>query len=232
MVQDTPVLKRHIEEHVVEGRRLGRHIVHDPKSKEYEAEQAPSIQDASHPFWRRPLDQGDLGSCTGNAAGGLLMTTPWYKPERKIDESICVMIYETATRLDPWRGYYPPTDTGSSGLAVCKAMKNAGMIPAYRHTFSLDAALRALSLKPGITGIPWMDSFDEPDGDGFLVISPNAGIRGGHELLVTDLFVDNTWVGGPNSWGPQWGPLEGFWRMKWDTWGQLLAMQGDFTIPG
>jgi hypothetical protein len=53
--------------------RLGRHVRHDPRSRAYQVRpRAPLAKSVS---WERQtpiLDQGDLGSCTGNAACGVL----------------------------------------------------------------------------------------------------------------------------------------------------------------
>ncbi len=59
------------------GRRLGRHVEHDARSRNFPAAVAP-IADVKHVRHGKPFDQGDLGSCTGNAMAGALMTAPYY----------------------------------------------------------------------------------------------------------------------------------------------------------
>ncbi len=112
-----------------------------------------------------------LVNCTGNALVGALMTDPLYrKGSETLGEPDAVEIYEKATLLDNVPGSYPPDDTGSSGLAVCKAAKQMGLLSSYRHAFSWTSALRALAQMPIIVGVSWYDSFDEPDARGFVSI--------------------------------------------------------------
>jgi len=47
-----------------------------------------------------------------------------------------------------------------------KAAVKAGYIAGYAHTFSLNQLLGSLVLAPGILGINWYDSFDDPASDG------------------------------------------------------------------
>src|SRR3954452_5461840 len=89
------------------------------------------------------LDQGDLGSCTGNAGTGALGTQPFFDAagsevlghaahDAAAGEHFAVGLYEDATRVDGYPGVYPPDDTGSSGLAICKVLKKRGTIRGYR----------------------------------------------------------------------------------------------------
>ena len=146
--------------------RLGRHVEHDPLSRAFSAGTA-LVKTVTYKRHGVPFDQGELGSCTGNAMAGVLMTEPLWKPGRNLTETDAVKLYKAATKLDNIPGNYPPTDTGSSGLAVMKAAVNAKYIVGYAHSFSLDQLLGSLSLRPGILGINWYDSFDaaKPDGE-------------------------------------------------------------------
>lgn len=208
--------------------RLGRHVEHDEASKQFPAERAPSLVSVEHVRASGPFNQGDLGSCTGNAMAGVLDTLPW--KHHSLGERTAVKLYELATTLDGIPGEYPPTDTGSSGLAVCKAAQKLGYISRYSHAFGLQHALEALVIAPVIMGIAWYDSFDNPPDTGILAITPGASVRGGHELEVSKLDVENKLIGGWQSWG-DWGPLHGRWLMSWDTFGELLDQQGDVTVP-
>src|SRR5207244_7466725 len=141
-------------------RRLGRHVVHDPRSWNYPAPMAAAIVTVRHKRLVPIFDQGDLGSCTGNAAVGCISTKPF---THKGNEKEAIDIYEAATHLDRIKGVYPPDDTGSSGLAVMKALRNKQLITSYAHSFGLDHTLRALVLRPGITGLAWRAGCDEPN---------------------------------------------------------------------
>jgi hypothetical protein len=226
-----------LDEHVVSGKRLGRHVEHDPRSRDYAYEaKVATLIDVVHKRHGGIFDQGQLGSCTGNAACGAKNTEPLYHSgsTHLIAEAGAVDIYSLATRLDGVSdGYYPPTDTGSSGLAVAKAMKQEGMIGSYSHAFDIDAALAALQAGPIITGVNWYEGFDTPDANGLVKIA--GQIRGGHELVgrgyVSAPNPDDALILLDNSWGLGYGNGGHFyWTVA--TWKKLLAQQGDVTILG
>lgn len=224
----TPI--RLIDEDPIDGKRLGRHVEHDPKSLEYPAAVAETLVTTLHHRHARIFDQGQLGSCTGNAMAGVIGTDPIYRGQghEHANEKLAVELYEHATVIDGIPGEYPPDDTGSSGLAVAKAAQQLGFIQSYTHAFGLDHALGHLGLAPVIIGIAWFDSFDQPGPHGLLEISPDAQIRGGHEIEVLGLDVDAQTIRGANSWGPHWGD-HGHFTMRWATFDDLLAQQGDVT---
>ena len=211
--------------------RLGRHVEHDPQSRAFSAGTAV-IQTVTYKRHGVPFDQGELGSCTGNAMAGVLMTEPLWTPGRNLTEADAVKLYKAATKLDNIPGNYPPTDTGSSGIGVMKAAVNAQYIVGYAHTFSLDHLLGSLSLKPGILGINWYDSFDGPKADGECPLSANAKIRGGHEVELFGIDTKKERVWCINSWGPTWGGRKnGTFYFSYKTLKRLLSEQGDATFP-
>ncbi len=210
--------------------RLGRHIEHDERSRCFAAPQASGpLVSADWPRHCDPFDQGDLGSCTGNAMAGAAMTGPLFKVGRHLDESNAVTLYEAATRLDKVPGHYPPEDTGSSGLAVAKAAQRAGLISAYHHAFGLGAALSSLSKGPVIIGINWYEGFDAPQGTAAL-LAISGQPRGGHEVVLDGIDVKAGVVKGTNSWGLSWGN-HGKFCMTFATFGRLLQESGDVVAP-
>lgn len=215
--------------------RLGRHVEHDERSRGY---QAPLAPEASSAWWRHYghiLNQGDIGSCTGNALVQCLVTGPlrrlgWYASEPKALDA-----YHLATVLDGFDGVWPPDDTGSSGLAACKAGVQLGWITEYRHAFGLDQARRAIAVSPMLCGTAWYESMFEPDADGF--VRPVGEKVGGHEYvsLAWDA-LDGTWTF-QNPWGKPWGvavkglTTGGAFRMRDRDFGMLLEDSGDLTVP-
>jgi len=211
------------------GRRLGRHIEHDARSRNFPAPTAP-IADVKHVRHTAAYDQGQLGSCTGNAMAGALMTDPYYRAGFELTEKNAVEFYEEATHLDHVAGVYPPDDTGSSGLAVAKAAKRGGYISAYTHAFGFNHALGALTVAPVITGINWYDSFDAPLPTGECPLSAGASVRGGHEVQLFGIDVENQRIWAYQSWGATWGGLgNGTFWFGYDTFAQLLSERGDVT---
>lgn len=210
--------------------RLGRHIEHDERSRAFQT--VPRLTNLRSVQWPRhcpPFDQGDVGSCTGNAMAGALMTGPLYAHGRDLTEKDALALYSAATHLDTVAGHYPPEDTGSSGLAVAKAAKRANYIKEYRHAFGINAALSALTLGPIIIGIGWYEGFDAPQSyEAELVIS--GQVRGGHEVVLDGIDVERGLVKGTNSWGTAWGS-GGRFAMSFGTFKRLLAERGDVVVP-
>jgi len=218
-----------IPEARVEGKRLGRHVKHDQRSLQYQASRAPKVISVTHQATGLPLDQGQLGSCTANALCGALDSAPDFSGGTTLGEPDAVRVYELETKLEGKP--YPPNDPGGSGLMVCKAAKQLGMITSYSHAFGIQHALEALVVRPVITGVNWYTSFDNPDPQtGLVAIAAGATVRGGHEIVADGIDADNQLVYFWNSWGTQYG-LGGRFCMAFSTWDQLLQEQGDVTVP-
>lgn len=229
--------------------RLGRHVHHDDRSWDYKLDTSGvDVADMEVKDWQRfspILDQGQIGSCTGNAGIGALGTDPLYGPVLQFvpglnfDEGDALNLYHDATVADPYPGTYPPDDTGSDGLTIGKVLKSRKWISEYRHTFSLIEAVKGLQLGPAITGIPWTASMFEPDTDGFLNVDFSSGVVGGHELVVDavlpvysdagELDYRKSYIRLSNSWGIGWG-RNGRAYLTLADWGALLDRQGDVTF--
>lgn len=214
------------------GMPLGRHLHHDPKSRGYMVRQ---ILDTEAPLvskrWTRytaPFDQGNLGSCTGNACLGMLATQPFRMPTGwkgiRYREATAVSLYGRATEIDEFGGFYPPEDTGSSTLGVLKAAQECGWIDNYVWGFSLDDALRTVSQKcPIIVGTNWYSSMYTPDSHG--VVTVDGSVEGGHEYEILGIDVKRRRVEAENSWG-LWGKRGRFY-LSFDTLGRLLEEDGE-----
>lgn len=178
------------------------------------------------------LNQGNLGSCTGNATVGVLGTEPYFTalraafPNAVFNEALAVQIYSAATQIDGDPDHYPPTDTGSDGLSVAKIAQQMGFISGYRHITSINAAHTAIQSGPFITGVSWLSGMDEPDADG--LVHATGTLRGGHEFEVIGYdAVSGLWEF-VNSWGTSWGKGGHFFLSDAD-YTRLLADDGDAT---
>lgn len=206
--------------------RLGRHLNHDPRSRGFPAPAARTIRDVAWRTYGPRLDQGQLGSCTGNALVGALMTRPNYRSTRRLTEADAVRAYTRATVIDPFEGAYPPTDTGSDGLSVCKAGVEFGWLVGYDHAFGLSHLLDALMSGAVMVGTVWHEGMFSPDGRGRLTVT--GDIVGGHEYVITGR--SGHWLRILNSWGLPWGD-RGYAYIRDTALGDLLEQQGDATVP-
>jgi hypothetical protein len=218
----------------------GRRVNHDPRSLDHPA----AVSSVRSVLWAHTapvLDQGDLGSCTGNAITQLLNTTKFGHARNVghhgtgwLTEVEAVRFYSAATMIDDVAGQYPPTDTGSSGLAVVKVGKSLGYFRAYTHAFGFDHFLAAVQLQPVIVGTTWYDSMYTPDSRGLVRIGGQP--VGGHEYLVLGVDIVRQEVICLNSWGPDWGVKDlyghgGRFRISFSDFKNLLRGYGDVTVP-
>jgi len=221
--------------------RNGRHIEHDPKSLDYKAVQGPCQKlkalvtarttSITWKRWSPILNQGELGSCTGNAITGLLGTEPFVysaSDALKFDEDFAVNVYKKATIIDGIPGAYPPEDTGSSGLAVAKVIKQMGLITRYNWATTTNELIYALRTGPVIVGVPWFESFFTPDRNGQVRIG--GSLAGGHEFLIRGYNATRRLFLADNSWGTGWG-IKGSFTFSVSTWDALRKQQADVTVP-
>lgn len=220
------IVRVRLEEDVRPGMRLGRAIHHDPRSRAYAVEAAPlsALRSVRHRRLVPPYQQGDTGSCTGNACAGVLSTRPY---RHRFGQPTARRIYSAATQLDPFAGSWPPVDTGSDGLSVAKVAVARGWATGYDHAFSLEAALTALQTSAVMVGIAWRSGLDTPDPDGFARYV--GRVRGGHEFVADEVDINRRVVGCTQSWGPRWGAAGRFY-LSFDDLGTALDDQGDVTV--
>jgi hypothetical protein len=228
----TEIYRRLIAENPNNPYRLGRHINHDPRSKAF-AVRSSGV--AINPvFWmpnnKQPFDQGSLGSCTGNMAAKAVSTAPF---ELVLTEADAVAIYSAATKIDPFKDQYPPTDTGSDGASVMKVLQSLGYIKSYSWGFNVDQILAGLMSGPGGFGIEWREGMFTPDVRGR--VRPIGAVAGGHEILFIGWDADSQEFILQNSWGASWGVTingcPGCFRIRLDDLAALMATGGDCVFP-
>lgn len=230
---------------------LGRNVRLDSFSLRYAVQPRADVVITSK-RWRSYVDvlnQGSIGSCTGNAGVSLLYHAPFtaegsapferYTP----NEMGALYLYSDATVADPYPGTftYPPPggdDTGSDGLTISQVLNVRQDVSGYQAALDTASSLAALMSGPGYTGLPWFNSMFEAPSSGLLTVNLRSGLAGGHELCVDEVVAADdpangtgkTLVGGPNSWGSGWG-AQGRWYLKVDDWWKLRQRNGDVYFP-
>jgi hypothetical protein len=213
-------------------------VHHDSESRRYEFDTSGlSITSVEHTRILSILDQGQVGSCTAETGFGLLGTVPYYSPDLaaaaartfgSFDQAGAYRLYDAEENLDG-DGPYPPNDNGSTGLTLAKALRAAGLISGWTQTFSLDAALKALTQYPLASGTVWFDSMFDTSPEGIVTVNRSSGVAGGHEYEIVGYDAARGLVKFANSWGSSWG-VDGYGYMQAEDWGSLLADQGDVTV--
>lgn len=210
---------------------LGRLVEHDPRSRGYPARRATRPKSVLWAHSAPVLDQGSLSSCTGNALAQCLNTAYFAtsRPKRKyLDEQYARLLYAKATLLDEFPGTWPPNDSGSSSIGVCKAGVALQYLTGYTHSFGFDHFLGTIQTQPVIAGINWYSAMDDPDRDGFIRVG--GDIAGGHEICVLGANLPGQYVTVLNSWSGTWG-RNGRARISFADFTRLLNEEGDITAP-
>jgi len=217
--------------------RLGRHRIHDPASRDFPADALiadatrPPTTSVQHTQHLPVFDQGKVGSCTANAALGVLQSGSLWEGEFYTEQD-AVNLYELETRLDNHQipGSYPPDDTGSTGLWSMKALHKLGVIKSYRWAFSTHTVLRLLEQTAVSVGVPWLNSMFDTAPDGVIVVDQRSGVAGGHQVALVGIDVARQLVRVRNSWGTSWGE-GGYAWLGWADLNTLLQHGGDAVVP-
>ena len=208
---------------------LGRQLVHDERSRSFAARLA-----VDRSQWRDKLiriydpsvnpDQCH-GECTGcaksmefNAIGNRIKSVV-------LDMDDAHNIYGKATTLDPFKGTWPPKDTGSSGLASCKAAQQLGLGGEYRWLFGgADEVVQTIMEGHVVNvGTWWYEHMFYPDRNG--VIQTTGENVGGHQYIVRgyDKANDRVMI---RCW---WGKFRDAWLPR-ALLNELLMDGGDAHI--
>lgn len=220
----------------------GRGVHHDSESRNYPIRRSPRA--AATPlttklwdYYGPTLDQFYLGSCTGHAKTMLLNhgvyghLRPRVRTARPyLQNDFAVQLYSEATRLDPWPGAWPPEDTGSSGLAAAKALKNRGLITGYLWAFSFEEALQGLMTGPLAVGSWWRSDMMETDANGF--VSYSGDYVGGHEWVLRGVNMRDEYLHGMCAWGADWPKpaKKSRFKITFDAFRELMHEDGDIVM--
>ena len=232
--------------------RLGRHVNHDQRHEAYSIGPLPKRSIVSVDWTRRvPIfNQGQVGSCTFNAAAGCYATdgkdrtgsnlahiahADTFGVFAQIDYAVqedpfVINGYSLTTKIDPFPGDYPSEDTGSDGPSAANALVLLGLADHFDHAFSLDAVKAGLKNGPGMWGTVWLNSMYDLDAHDFLVVDFGSGEAGGHEMCITGYDVTTDVFKVANSWGEDFGD-HGYLYVRSSDMAALLSHDGDFTQP-
>lgn len=222
--------------HLLEqGPGLGRHVLHDARSLDYDAatlvEQVTTERTTYHRRYGPIFDQGNVGACTAMAALGLMNTEPFVGSKLfTTDDALAFYARETVLDDRQIPGHYPPDDTGSTGLWSMKQLRADGLIPGYRWAFSVATVKRLLQVSPISLGLPWFNSMFSVDHHGYLIVQPFTGLAGGHQIEATGVDFERQAVEVTNSWGDGWGQ-GGKAFIRFTHLDQLLKLHGDVAVP-
>lgn len=192
---------------------------------------------------RVALNQGNTGTCVGHAGEAFLFHPPVVQI-RAGQTPTQWDLYRRCVTLDPWSDNDdeanlpdgdPGMDTGTSTLALMKALQSYGLIGEYRWEWSVDGISKFMRMQgrnfagrlggPVLVGTYWYDSMFDPDAEHILRITPNAQIVGGHEWLLKGVDTTRGMFRMRNSWG-RWG-LNGEALMPFELMDRLLREDGD-----
>lgn len=229
MSQDIKTVEIPFEDH-----RLGRHVVHDPRSWDYQeklARRAGPLRTVQHRRYDpRPEPNQPIGCCTG-VSECLMANTKGNRVKGKVlGMDTAIKAYSLATSLDPFDGTYPPEDSGSSGLAAAKAMVELGLADEYVWYFNGGDVLLALQEHPISFGGWWYYDMFNATRDNPLV-RPTGPKAGGHQWTLSGFDAKNALIVGECWWGKEFG-LDGRFYLSVRDFIELMADDGDahFTV--
>lgn len=225
-------------------RALGARRNTDLRNERYRITPVGAPRTVRWPRFIPVIDQGDVGSCVGQAyCGALGSGALWQSLSAALQPVIMADprdygegIYSDATAIDPFPGEWPGEDTGTDTRSGAQVLLDRSLVQRYDWLTGDDPGALALDIvtklaeQPLIIGIPWFDSFDWPDSNGVLTLAPGAEIRGGHALVVDECNVEGQFIGITNSWGAGWG-IGGRCYMSWATLQETLTSWGDACVP-
>lgn len=222
---------------------LGRHVQRDDRSRAYAFSSKLSVPRGITVHWPsvcKVLDQGDIGSCYGNAVAQWV-NTDYAKSLRArvhankpLTQEDALKIYSRATVLDRFPGSFPPVDTGTSGIGAAKAGIKLGYLDAYVWAFSWSSLQAAVELTPVIVGTLWTNTMFECR-DGLVTVGSlkDSNIAGGHAYLCTGIDHKAGVLEFRQSWGERWPGAKpgGYFAITFKDYRRLFDMQAESLVP-
>jgi hypothetical protein len=209
--------------------QLGRQRVHDPRSKRFPARalinRSRWVNKTIRIYDPSPNPNQCHSECTGvakcvqmNAMGNRISGVVFAMDQAH-------KIYHSATTLDPFKGAWPPDDTGSSGLASAKAAQQLDIGKEYLHVFNgADEIVQLIQENHVVSvGSWWYDGMFYPNAQ--KIIEPTGPQVGGHQYAARgydatrDLVLIRCW----------WGRYRDVY-IKRDHLNQLVLDGGDAHI--
>lgn len=231
-------------------RATGRVVNHDPRNRDYEAPRR-AVRPTSVLHKLGPvLDQGTINACVGYTGANLLNAAIAVEARRRYNKAKpdpryssyltgkdALDLYARATRADPFKWVYPPTDDGSSGLGLGKALKALGVIERYSWTFDFGQTLAHAQRQPVALGLIWTDAMNDPNSKGVIQVGTDLQLkraierRFGHEVVLRGINWPRKQARLRNQWGEGWG-LKGEAIISLDDLERLLINnRGDCMVP-
>lgn len=208
---------------------LGRNKVHDPRSRAF-----PMMVTVDRSLWRDkairlyepfPNPYQRVGCCTGVAKASQLNAVGNRVSGRVLNLTDAERMYSRNSEIDPFPGTWPPTDTGSSGLASAKtAIEFGWATDEYRWIFGgADEVVQNIMEGRVISaGTWWYWSMFVRDSLGRITVSEAEGQAGGHQYVLRGYDLSSDYVLG-RCW---WGDFRDFWIKRTDL-DMLLRDGGD-----
>ena len=211
---------------------FGRRISKDERDKQYLMRRLLAPARAVLPTsktWKiaaKNLDQGDYGTCVGNAWTNFLRCAPI---QTTANESMALKIYDAAILLDEWTDNDHDTDRqmGTSVRGGAMAVTNMGRLNSYLWAFELQPAVEwVLTMGPVVLGTTWYSSMMKPDAQGIVQIKTNARSLGGHSYLWRGADTKKALAYCVNSWSDSWG-LSGNFAIPFKDLETLIHDEGE-----
>jgi hypothetical protein len=207
--------------------RLGRNKRHDTASRAFAVprkviDRSTWVDKSIRIYDPIPNPNQEIGCCTCVAKCIQLNASGNRKAGRVLKMPDAVRSYSRNTEIDPYDGTYPPTDTGSDGLASCQAAKEFGWAGEYQWEFGgADGVIQnIMEGRPMSLGTWWYwDMFDQ---DQYGHVNITGGVAGGHQYVARGYRKSRDWVL-CRCW---WGSYRDFWISRVDL-DSLLRDGGD-----